>query len=340
MSVGLVALLDDIAAIARAAAASLDDIAAASLKASAKAAGVVVDDAAVTPQYVAGIEPSRELPIIWKIARGSIINKVCIILPVALLLSQYLPWMLQPLLMLGGAFLCFEGAHKVIEKLSGHHTEREDPAVAGQNQQDEKAITSGAIRTDLILSAEIMVIALNEVADQPFWNRLIILIVVAILITAVVYGAVALLVKIDDIGLGMVERGRKGWKSFGQWLVRIMPTVFDFISLVGTIAMLWVGGHLILVGMHELGLTAPYDFVHYLEHFGAEVPGAGGVLAWCINTLCSLIFGFAVGAIIVGVVHLLPFGNTDESHDSANVAEAADAAGTSTAITAADGVTR
>lgn len=308
MSVGLVALLDDIAALARAAAASLDDIAAASLKASAKAAGVVVDDAAVTPQYVAGIEPNRELPIIWKIARGSIINKLCIILPVALLLSQFIPWLLQPLLMLGGAFLCFEGAEKIVTSIRNRGGGGDAPK-AVESAQDEKAITSGAIRTDLILSAEIMVIALNEVTDQPFWNRLAILIVVAVVITAAVYGAVALLVKIDDIGLRMAAGGRAAKRRFGLWLVQVMPGVFTFISIVGTVAMLWVGGHLILVGMASLGFHTPYDLVHHLEQFGAQVPGIGSVLGWCINTLCSLVFGLILGTLIVGIVHLLPFGN-------------------------------
>ncbi|MFD2674204.1 DUF808 domain-containing protein [Gulosibacter bifidus] len=322
MSVGLVALLDDIAALARAAAASIDDVAAAAVKASAKAAGVVVDDAAVTPQYVQGIEPSRELPIIWKIARGSIINKLFIILPVALLLSQFIPWLLQPLLMLGGAFLCFEGAEKVIEKFSGHHAEQETPAVADNNPQDEKAITSGAIRTDLILSAEIMVIALNEVSNQPFWQRLAILVVVAIVITAAVYGAVAFLVKVDDIGLRMAESGRAGKRKFGLWLVQIMPRVFDVISIVGTVAMLWVGGHLFLVGLDSLGVSAPYSLVHQLELMGAAVPTIGGLLGWLINTGCSLVFGLILGSIIVGVLHVLPFGNHHGKHEGHAAADA------------------
>ncbi|MGO1543682.1 MAG: DUF808 domain-containing protein [Gulosibacter sp.] len=309
MAGGFVALLDDIAALARAAAASIDDVAAAAVKASSKAAGVVIDDAAVTPQYVDGLHPSRELPIIWRIARGSIFNKLIIILPIAMLLSSFMPWLLQPILMLGGAFLCFEGAEKIWEKLRGHHVEKEEPAVSSKGPKDEKAITSGAIRTDLILSAEIMVISLNEVANEPFWTRLIIMIVVAIGITGLVYGAVALLVKLDDFGLAMMKRDSKTQQRFGQGLVNAMPQVMDVISFIGTFAMLWVGGHLIILGADALGWHAPYDLVHTLAAPAAAVPAVGGLLAWLIDTLCSMVVGFLIGSLIVGIAHLLPFGH-------------------------------
>lgn len=319
MAGGLVALLDDIAALARAAAASVDDVAAAAVKASSKAAGVVIDDAAVTPQYVDGLHPSRELPIIWRIARGSIINKLCIILPVALLLSAFIPWLLQPILMLGGAFLCFEGAEKIWEKLRGHHAEQDVPVVATRSAKDEKQITSGAIRTDLILSAEIMVISLNEVINEPFWNRVIILIVVAIGITALVYGAVALLVKLDDVGLGLMQRDSSFAKRFGQGLVNAMPHVMDVISIVGTFAMLWVGGHLIVVGADSLGWHLPYELIHSLSAPAAGIAGVGGFLAWLIETLCSMVVGFVIGSVVVLVAHFLPFGH-GKGHESPEVA--------------------
>lgn len=309
MAGGLVALLDDIAALARAAAASLDDVAAAAAKASSKAAGVVIDDAAVTPQYVDGLHPSRELPIIWKIARGSIINKLCIILPVALLLSAFIPWLLQPILMLGGAFLCFEGAEKIWEKLRGRHAEQELPSVATRSPKDEKQITGGAIRTDLILSAEIMVIALNEVINEPFINRVAILVVVAIGITALVYGAVALLVKLDDVGLSLMQRDSQFAKRFGQGLVNAMPHVMDVISFIGTFAMLWVGGHLIVVGADSLGWHLPYELIHSLAAPVAGLAGIGGFLAWLIETLCSMVVGFIIGSVIVLIAHFLPFGH-------------------------------
>ncbi|MDJ1370543.1 DUF808 domain-containing protein [Gulosibacter molinativorax] len=314
MAGGFVALLDDIAALARAAAATLDDVGVAAAKASSKAAGVVIDDAAVTPQYVDGLKPERELPIIWKIARGSLFNKIVIILPLALLLSAFVPWLLQPILMLGGAFLCFEGAEKIWEKIHGRNVEQEAPAVAKEGEKDEKQITSGAIRTDLILSAEIMVISLNEVINEPFWNRVIILIVVAIGITALVYGAVALLVKVDDFGLSLMQRDSKFSQRFGKGLVNAMPHVMDVISIVGTFAMLWVGGHLILVGADSLGWHAPYELVHTLSAPAAGIAGIGGFLAWLIDTLCSMILGFIVGSIIVLVAHYLPFGHGKDGH--------------------------
>lgn len=309
MAIGLVALLDDIAALAKAAAASIDDVAGMAAKASTKAAGVVIDDAAVTPQYVSGLSPARELPIIWRIARNSLLNKLLIILPVALLLAEFLPILLPPLLMLGGAYLCFEGAEKLIEKFGKHEAEGE--AADGEKTRDEKTIISSATRTDIILSAEIMVISMNEVLDQPFWTRAAIMVLVAIIMTAVVYGAVAILVKLDDVGLHMSKSERKPRAAFGRRLINVMPHVFEVIAWVGTIAMLWVGGHLWLVNLAELGWHAPYDLVHHLEGFGAAVPGIGAVLGWLINTACSFVLGLVLGSVIVGVLHLLPIGKKD-----------------------------
>lgn len=307
MSAGLFGLLDDVAAIARLAAASIDDVGAAAGKATAKAAGVVVDDTAVTPQYVHGVTADRELPMIKRIAIGSIRNKLLIILPIALLLSQFLPDLLTPILMCGGAFLCYEGAHKVWGKLRGH----EDHAapVAESGPEAEKTMVAGAVRTDLILSAEIMVIALNEVADESFWARLAILVVVAIVITIAVYGVVGLLVKIDDIGLHLAQRSSAFTQRLGRGMVTAMPHILNVISVVGTAAMLWVGGHIELVGLDELGWHAPYDAVHHLEEeVHHAVPGIGAVLGWLVNTAASAVAGLALGLAILGVVHLLPFG--------------------------------
>lgn len=316
MAGGLAALLDDVAALVKLTAASMDDVAAAAGRASAKAAGVVVDDAAVTPQYVRGVEPRREFPIIKSIAIGSLKNKA-IILVAALLLSQFLPWLLTPLLMLGGAFLCYEGAEKVISMVTkkDHH---DDTPVVAEGEEAEKKVISGAIRTDFILSAEIMVIALNEVASESLLNRALILIVVGIGITLVVYGAVALLVKMDDFGLFLARKGKtSGSQAFGRGLVQAMPAVMAIISFVGMLAMLWVGGHILLDGMHKLGLHAPYDLVHTIAH---EVEHAihgtfGGVLAWLTNTGLSLIFGLIAGGIIVAILHFTPWGHGDHNDD-------------------------
>jgi uncharacterized protein len=301
MAGGLVALLDDVAALVKLAAASVDDVGAAAGRASVKATGVVVDDTAVTPRYVQGLEPERELPIIKRIALGSLRNKLLIILPVIMLLSQFLPWLLTPILMIGGAYLAYEGAEKVWELVSGHRAEAAD---AGE--VDEDAVVSGAVRTDFILSAEIMVIALNEVASEPFVSRLIILVVVALLITGLVYGVVGLIVKMDDVGLNLANRESGAAQKIGRGLVKGMPTLLSVLSTVGIAAMLWVGGHILLVGIDELGWHALYDAVHHLEEGVAGVAGIGGVLAWVVNTLASALLGLVVGAIIVAVLHVIP----------------------------------
>ncbi|GAB3877224.1 DUF808 domain-containing protein [Terrabacter terrigena] len=302
MAGGLVALLDDIAALVKLAAASVDDVGAAAAKASIKATGVVVDDTAVTPRYVQGLAPERELPIIKKIALGSLRNKLLVILPVIMLLSQFLPWLLTPILMVGGAYLCYEGAEKVWEIVSGHREEHD----AGQGEVDEGSVVSGAIRTDFILSAEIMVIALNEVETEPFVSRLIILVIVALLITALVYGVVGLIVKMDDVGLKLAERDSGASQRIGRGLVKGMPRLLSVLSTVGIAAMLWVGGHILLVGADELGWHPPYDLVHHLEEGVAGVAGVGGVLAWVVNTLASALIGLVVGAVVVAVLHVVP----------------------------------
>ncbi len=313
MSGGLAALLDDVAALARLAAASVDDVAAAAGRASIKAAGVVVDDTAVTPQYVAGVTANRELPIIKKIAIGSLRNKLLIILPVILLLSQFLPWLLTPLLMVGGTYLCFEGAEKLLEWLRRDEPQKEVPAVL-QGPEAEGTVVSGAIRTDFILSAEIMVISLSEVATEGFVSRAVILVVVALGITALVYGVVALIVKMDDVGLALAGRDSARSQAVGRGLVTAMPKVLTALSVIGIFAMLWVGGHILLVGIDVLGLHAPYTFVHWLEGLVIDVAGVGAALAWVVNTICSLILGVAWGFVVVGVMHVLPWPEKHHRH--------------------------
>ena len=303
MAGGLAALLDDVAVLARLAAASADDVAAAAGRASIKAAGVVVDDAAVTPQYVQGVEPSRELPIIKRIALGSLGNKAIIIV-CALLLSQFVPWILTPILMLGGLYLCYEGAEKVWERISGKH--EETTPVVDQGPDAEKKLVKGAVTTDFILSAEIMVIALNEIAGESFWSRAIILVVVGLGITALVYGVVAVIVKMDDVGLHLAGKESPGLQKFGHGLVKAMPAVLEVISFVGMLAMLWVGGHILLVGLDELGLTGPYHLVHVLADPAAGVAAVGAALSWLIATVCALVFGLIVGAVVVAIAHLIP----------------------------------
>ncbi len=300
MAGGLVALLDDVSLLARTAAASIDDIGAAAGRASVKAAGVVVDDAAVTPQYVRGLAAEREIPIIRRIAVGSLRNKLLIILPAILLLSEFLPFLLTPILMLGGAYLCYEGAEKVWHKVSGHAETH--PSVE-EALPDEKTVVSGAVRTDFILSAEIMVISLNEVASEAFASRAAILVVVALGITVLVYGVVALIVKMDDAGLRLAQLPNKALATFGRGLVKGMPKLLAALTVVGTAAMLWVGGHIILLGSHELGLDVLYDVVHHLEEAAKEATGAvGGVVGWLVNTLGSALLGLVVGAVIVAVL--------------------------------------
>ncbi|MFD7025657.1 DUF808 domain-containing protein [Promicromonospora sukumoe] len=301
-------LLDDIAALAKLAAASIDDVGAATGRATAKAAGVVVDDTAVTPQYLRSIAAQRELPIVKKIAIGSIRNKLVFILPAALLLSQFLPWLLPIVLMIGGTYLAYEGAEKIWHKISGHS---EETVLATEvSPEAEKKLVAGAVRTDLILSAEIMVIALDEVADESFWSRLTILVVVAFVITIIVYGIVAAIVKMDDVGLRLAERDSGFSKSLGRGLVKAMPRVLAVISVVGTVAMLWVGGHILLVNLGADGtgwIPGPYEWVHHLEVVIHDGTGAlGGTLGWLFNTFCSAVVGLVVGAIVVAVLHLLP----------------------------------
>jgi uncharacterized protein len=322
VSGGLVALLDDVAALVRIAAASVDDIAAGAAKAGTKAAGVVIDDAAVTPQYVSGADPSRELPMIKRIFWGSLRNKLLIILPALLLISTFIPAVIPFILMLGGTYLCYEGAEKVWHKLRGHHAAEKAPAVE-RGPEAEAKVTKGAITTDFILSCEIMVISMNEVADESLWVRALILVVVALAITVVVYGAVALIVKMDDIGLHLATKDSAGSRRFGELLVKGMPAVLGAITLVGTIAMLWVGGHIMLQGAYDLGWHTTYDLVHVLEGPFAGIPVFGGFLAWLVNTLCSAVLGLAWGLVVMAILHpllkVLPLGKKKGGHEEGDV---------------------
>ena len=301
---GLTALLDDISVIARAAAASVDDVGVAASRAGTKTAGVVIDDAAVTPSYATGLTPDRELPLIANITKGSLKNKLLILLPGALLLSEFLPWAIVPLLMLGGAYLSYEGAEKVIEKLGGekHGQTLEDPIE--DLARFEKERTAGAIRTDLILSGEIMAITLNEVAAETLVTRAAVLALVGVAVTVAVYGAVALIVKMDDIGLHMAERRSRVAQRFGRGLVNAMPKVLAVLSFVGTIAMLWVGGGIVLHGLEELGIAGPAHVAHDIQHVVEHSTGAlSGVLGWATYAAASALTALALGGVIVFVLH-------------------------------------
>ncbi|MBT9606652.1 DUF808 domain-containing protein [Microbacterium sp.] len=296
MSVGLLAVVDDILSAA--------------LKASAKTAGVVIDDAAVTPQYVQGITPARELPVVWKIALGSIINKYVIIIPIALLLTAFAPWVLPFLLIIGGGFLCFEGAEKVLEWFGVHHGEEDD------GPRDERKLVLGAVRTDLILSTEIMLIALSSL-DPGFgiWMTLGALLVIGLAMTIVVYGAVALLVKIDDVGLRLMKSPSRGVRRFGVRVVASMPAVFRVISVIGTVAMLWVGGHLVVQNLAETLWSGPYDLLHVVEH---AIEAAGPVVVWIVDSAISAVFGLILGLIIIAVItgirRVFALGKADVAH--------------------------
>lgn len=301
---GLLALLDDVAAIAKLAATQLDDVVGQTAKAGAKAAGVVIDDAAVTPKYVSGLPAARELPIVWKIARASFFNKLVILLPVALLLSAFLPWLLTPLLMVGGSYLCFEGAEKVWH-LIAHKSEQEpDEAATLDAAHLEEQRVKGAIKTDFILSAEIMTISLSAIESDSVWMQGIALAGVAVGITALVYGAVALLVKADDIGLKIAQIGRfAATRALGRWIVKIMPKLMAIIATVGTAAMLWVGGSIIVHGLNDLGWHWPYQTIHHIAIAAAGAAGISqGALQWIVTASLDGVVGLALGLLLIPVV--------------------------------------
>lgn len=318
---GLLALLDDVAGIAKVAAASVDDVAAQAAKAGAKAAGAVIDDAAVTPKYVQGFDASREIPIIWRIAKGSFRNKLLILLPIALLLSQFAPWAIAPLLMLGGGYLCYEGAEKVLHSFLPHdgHGPEINPTDSDPAHLEEKK-AKGAIKTDFILSAEIMTIALSAIPEGPILRTAAVLALVAIGITIAVYGAVALIVKADDFGLFLSKNGRTGLgRGFGRWLVRAMPGFMKFLTVVGTAAMLWVGGSIVVHSLEVMGFAwlghAVHDIAHAVAHSVSE--GLSGFVNWGVGAVIYGVLGLALGAVLtpaVGVIARLTGGQGGEAH--------------------------
>ena len=305
MPSGLIALLDDVATIAKLAAASLDDIGAATAKAGAKAAGVVIDDTAVTPRYVVGLSPERELPIIGKIALGSLRNKLLILLPVALLLTAFAPWLITPLLMIGGAYLAFEATEKIVELILHDHHHEEDLVDAMADPADLEAMqVKGAIRTDFILSAEIMAIALASLGKMSLAMTAAALTAVSFAITAGVYGAVAIIVKLDDIGLHLAERRNGLARAFGNGLVHVVPKLLTGLSGIGTAAMLWVGGGIIVHGLEELDIAAviPHTLHDWAVAIGEPTGSFSPLVEWLVTALGGAAAGFVVGGIIVVIV--------------------------------------
>lgn len=304
MPSGLAALLDDIAGITKLAAASIDDISGAAGKAGTKAAGVVIDDTAVTPRYVVGFTPDRELPIIGKIALGSLKNKLIFLLPAAIALSAFAPWAITPILMAGGAYLCFEGAEKVIEIITGNTKHGEESAENDDPAHLENSKVSGAIRTDLILSAEIMAIALADVADRPLLTQAVVLAVVGLAVTIGVYGVVALIVKMDDVGLHLAQKPAAALRMTGRALVKGMPYLLTALSSIGTAAMIWVGGGIIVHGLEEFGLGAIAHVIHDAgAAAGRAMPFAHSVVQWTVGALGAGIVGLVIGAAIAVIVH-------------------------------------
>ena len=303
---GFLALLDDVAAIAKLAAAQVDDFAAHAAKAGGKSAGIVIDDAAVTPKYVTGLPAAREIPIVAKIAAGSLISKLAILLPGLLLLQVFAPGAIAPLLILGGAYLCFEGAEKIWHALTGHEEkgpQQEAQTIDAAHLEEQRV--KGAIKTDFILSAEIMTIALSTINVDDLWIRGSVLAVIAVSFTVLVYGVVALLVKIDDIGLYLSKTaGLRTVRALGRSLVIAMPTVLQVISVIGTAAMLWVGGSIVVHSLHSLHLSWPYELA---TSIGSAVTGEGAsaVVSWLVTAFLDAVFGFLLGSILIPVVNIL-----------------------------------
>lgn len=302
---GLLALLDDVAAIAKLAASQIDDIAAHAAKAGSKSAGIVIDDAAVTPKYVTGLPAAREFPIVAKIARASLVNKLAILMPALLVLQAVAPWGIPPLLILGGAYLCFEGAEKVWHVVTAHQDPGPQQAETIDAAHLEEQRVKGAIKTDFILSAEIMTIALSTIEVDNIWIRTAVLAVVAVGLTVLVYGTVALLVKIDDIGLYLGKDGQLNLtRAFGRKLVIAMPLVLQVISAIGTVAMLWVGGSIIVHGLHELHVSWPYETIKSIA-YAASGGSASGVIFWLVTAFLDGIIGLALGLLLIPVVGTL-----------------------------------
>ncbi|MEP3298224.1 MAG: DUF808 domain-containing protein [Pseudoruegeria sp.] len=308
---GLLALLDDIAAIAKTAAVQVDDITTQATQVGAKTAGILIDDTAVTPKYVTGLPAARELPIVWKIARGSLFNKLVILLPIAMLLNAFIPFAFVPLLMIGGFYLCFEGAEKIAHSFGNHKSHAKDETA--QNPEHlEKQRVAGAIKTDFILSAEIMTIAQSEISSTGFWYEGAILATVAVMITFLVYGSVAFLVKIDDIGIKLCQDGHfQLTRRFGRSLVKAMPVILNTIAIIGTMAMLWVGGSIIVHSLEGFGIHIVADVIHHVADFvGHQISVATGFLEWLVTAALDGILGLAIGLLLIPLVSgiIIPIG--------------------------------
>ncbi len=314
MASGFFALLDDIGALVKASAASLDDVPTQVAKTTGKVSGIVIDDTAVTPKYVVGLDPSRELSIIFQIAKKSLINKLLILSPAALLLGYFAPWAITPILMLGGAYLCFEGYEKVHSMFSKHHDvdpEKEAVEVITPEELEKQRVT-GAVRTDIILSAEIMAIAYSQVTDQPILNQVVVMLAVAVFITIAVYGFVGLIVKADDFGVHLAQdRFHPTTQKFGRGIVKFMPRFLTVLGYVGTAAMLWVGAEIIAHGIPYLA-----HLLHELELALAHIPAIG----WLAKVLISAVFGLLIGFVVEKIVIVVKkvFGKKDKAQPAAH----------------------
>jgi predicted DNA repair protein MutK len=298
MASGLFALLDDVSALVKASAASLDDVPAQVAKTTGKVSGIVIDDTAVTPKYVVGLDPSRELSIIYRIAKKSLINKLFILTPAALLLGYFAPWAITPILMLGGAYLCFEGYEKVHSMFSKH------PAQDAESEQLEEITpeeleqqrVAGAVRTDIILSAEIMAIAYSQVTGQTIVNQIVVMVTVAVFITVAVYGFVGLIVKADDMGVHLAQdKYHPTLQKLGRGIVKFMPRFLSILSYVGTAAMLWVGAEIIA---HGIPFTS--HLLDNLQKALAHIP----VVAWLAKALACAVGGLMIGFVVEKIVVL------------------------------------
>ena len=298
MSSGLLAILDDVSALLKATAASLDDVPAQVAKTTSRVAGIVIDDAAVTPKYVVGLDPSRELIIIFHIARSSLFYKLFVLSPVVMILGYIAPWIITPLLMIGGAFLCFEGYEKVHDIFFSKGEKNQDAETLDKISPEdlEKLRIKSAVRTDFILSAEIVAITYSTVLENPLINQIAVLLCVAILITLVVYGFVAFLVKVDDFGLYLVKKpdGGDTVKFIGRGLVQSMPYVLVVLSYVGTAAMLLVGAEIIVHGIPV--------FHHLLEALKQELVSKPW-LSFTAKSLSLIFSGLIFGAIIEKILY-------------------------------------